>query len=184
MGYGWVVGFIARRVVPRSVRRAAHPVRTLKRELTPNTIKTVRRNLSPIDNALYGVERKIFTKKSNGATSKSLTYSHEGCDVAHRTPEAAQNCRKGISQFAYPSSQDSQDYRSPCPTYRSPCPTCGALFFDGQAPMIHLVGLCLQSRRIITYVKSRQIVVYLRQIVVYLREKYEKVYETFFISRR
>jgi hypothetical protein len=164
------VGFITRRVVPRSVRRAAHPVRTLKRELTPNTIKNVRRSLSPIDNALYGVERKIFTKRGSGTTSNSLTYSHEGCDVAHRSPEATQNCRKGISQLAYPSSQDSQ-------YYRSPCPTCGALFFDGQAPMIHLAGLCLQSRRIITYVQSRQIVVYLREI-------YEKVYETFFISRR
>ena len=164
------MGFIGRRVVPRSVRRAANPIRTLKRELTPKTIKSVRRNFSPIDNALYGVERKIFTKKRTGATSKSMTYSHEGCDVAHRTAEAAQNCRKGISQSAYPSSQDSQ-------YYRSPCPTCGALFFDGQAPMIHLVGLCLQSRRIITYVQSRKIVMYLREI-------YEKVYETFFISRR
>jgi hypothetical protein len=37
-------------------------VRTAKRAATPKTIKKARRALSPIDNAMYDVERKLNTK--------------------------------------------------------------------------------------------------------------------------
>jgi hypothetical protein len=56
------MGFLTRALVPRGVRRAAHPVRTAKRAATPKTIKKARRALSPIDNAMYDVERKLNTK--------------------------------------------------------------------------------------------------------------------------
>jgi len=112
------MGFLSRRLIPREVRRAAHPMRAIKRELTPRAVKSVRRAAHPIDNALYGIERKIFTKKqSRSNASGKLTYSHSGCDVAHRTQEAAQNCRRGndyIEQLSKPS------------VFETNCPKCGA----------------------------------------------------------
>ena len=112
------MGFLSRRLIPREIRRAVHPVRALKRELTPRAVKSVLRAAHPIDNALYGIERKIFTKKQSGSTaSQKLTYSHSGCDVAHRTPEAAQNCRRG---------NDFDESPSEPSVFETNCPKCGA----------------------------------------------------------
>lgn len=128
------MGFISRRIIPRSVRRAAHPVRAIKRELTPRPIKNARRALSPIDNAIYGVERKIFTKQRRSSSSNALTYSHEGCDVAHRTPEAAQKCRKGSNQQFVSNVEEPNQFESSCPRCGSyinvkmdDCPGCNLL---------------------------------------------------------
>jgi hypothetical protein len=57
------VGFLTRRLVPRSVRRATHPVRTVRRAVTPKPIKRARRAMHPVSNAKYSVERNLFTKK-------------------------------------------------------------------------------------------------------------------------
>jgi len=101
------------------VRRAVHPVRAIKRELTPRSIKNARRALNPIDNALYGLERRIFTKPRRGSSSGSPAYFHDGCDVAHRTPVAAQRCRKG-------SDQDAVSYAEEPSQFESSCPKCGS----------------------------------------------------------
>jgi hypothetical protein len=58
------MGFLTRRLVPRSVRRAAHPVRTVKRAATPKVVKKARRSLHPVSNAVYGLERSIPTGRS------------------------------------------------------------------------------------------------------------------------
>ena len=58
------MGFLSRRLIPRTVRRATHPVRTVKRAVTPKPVKQVRRALHPIDNAVYGVTLSIGTKSS------------------------------------------------------------------------------------------------------------------------
>jgi hypothetical protein len=85
------MGFLTRMLVPRGVRRAAHPVRSVKRAVTPKVVKRARRSLSPVDNAVYSVERKRNTKPHRRAAS----FTHPNCSVKHRTYEAAEKCAKG-----------------------------------------------------------------------------------------
>jgi hypothetical protein len=87
------VGFLSRLFIPRGVRRAMHPARTLKRAATPKSIKRARRALHPIDNAVYSFERSLNTKRSRRSTA--AIYRHGACPVKHRTPEAAGRCRRG-----------------------------------------------------------------------------------------
>lgn len=61
------MGFLSRALVPRGVRRATHPVRTVKRAATPKTVKQIQHAAHPIDNAIYGVERSLNTKRNAGA---------------------------------------------------------------------------------------------------------------------
>lgn len=56
------MGFLTRRLMPRSVRRAAHPVRTVKRAATPKAVKQMRRAAHPVSNAKYSIERSLATK--------------------------------------------------------------------------------------------------------------------------
>lgn len=85
------VGFLSRLLVPRGVRRALHPVRTVRRAVTPKPVKQLRRALHPIDNAVYAAERALTTKGRKRAT----VYRHGGCPVKHRTAAAAMGCTKG-----------------------------------------------------------------------------------------
>lgn len=85
------MGFLSRIFVPRGVRRALHPGRTLKRALTPKVVKSARRALNPVDNAAYGVTRALNTKPRR--RGKRVVYRHGACPVKHRTPEAAEKCR-------------------------------------------------------------------------------------------
>jgi len=85
------MGFLSRMLVPRSVRRAANPVRTLRSAVTPKPIKKVRRAMHPVDNAVYGVQRSLNTKPRRG--SSAPTYTHGGCPTKHRSPEARAKCR-------------------------------------------------------------------------------------------
>lgn len=55
------MGFLSRLLIPRSVRRAMHPVRTVKRAATPKAVKKARRALHPVDNIVYGAERQVIT---------------------------------------------------------------------------------------------------------------------------
>ena len=95
------MGFLSRLLVPRSVRRAMHPVRTAKRAATPKVVKKATRAMHPLDNAVYSVERSVATslrsgrKRSEKARRKgrSSVHRHGSCPVAHRTPEAAAKCR-------------------------------------------------------------------------------------------
>ena len=86
------MGFLSRMFVPRGVRRAMHPVRTAKSAVTPKSVKRVRRAMHPIDNAVYGIERSLNTKRRR--TSRAPVYRHGTCTVNHRTPEAAAKCRR------------------------------------------------------------------------------------------
>ena len=93
------MGFLSRLLVPRSVRRAAHPVHTVKRAATPKIVKKTRRAMHPLDNAVYGVERSAATSLRSGRKrrgrrkGRAPVYRHGSCPVAHRTPEAAAKCR-------------------------------------------------------------------------------------------
>jgi hypothetical protein len=62
------MGMISRRVVPRGVRRAVHPARTVKSAITPKPVKQVRRAMHPVDNAVYAAERSLNTKGSSGGS--------------------------------------------------------------------------------------------------------------------
>jgi hypothetical protein len=85
------MGFFTRMLVPRPVRRAMHPVRTVKSAVTPKPIKQVRRAMHPLDNAVYGLERALNTKPRRAV--RSPAYQHGACPVRHRTPDAAARCR-------------------------------------------------------------------------------------------
>ena len=82
------MGFLTRALVPRKVRRVAHPVRSVKRAATPKSVKRARRSLHPVSNAGYSITRKLNTKPRR----RSPVYRHAGCSVNHRTQEAANKC--------------------------------------------------------------------------------------------
>lgn len=90
---GAKVGFFSRLLVPRSVRRAMHPGRAVKRAVTPKAVKRVRRAMHPIDNAVYSVQRSAATTIRSGRKRKTRIYYHGNCPVNHRSPEAAAKCR-------------------------------------------------------------------------------------------
>jgi hypothetical protein len=79
------MGFITRAVVPRSVRRAAHPVRTARRAATPRSVKSARRALHPVDNALYAATRGSRRRRP----ARSTAYQSRPARPAPRrlTPE-------------------------------------------------------------------------------------------------
>lgn len=84
------MGFLSRLLVPRGVRRAMHPVRTVKRAATPKSIKRARRALHPVDSAVYSLERSLTTKRRR---SPQPVYRHGDCPVRHRSYGAAARCR-------------------------------------------------------------------------------------------
>jgi hypothetical protein len=87
------VGFLSRLFIPRSVRRAVHPGRAVKRAITPKSVKRARRAMHPISNAAYGVTRSLNTKPRRSG-SKQRVYRHGTCTVNHRSIDAASNCRR------------------------------------------------------------------------------------------
>jgi hypothetical protein len=94
------MGFLRRRLVPRSVRRATHPVRTLKRAATPKSVRRAQYQLwsikDPLRRATRGALASVLPGAAKGKTSTpALHFTHSGCTVNHRTIEAAQRCRNG-----------------------------------------------------------------------------------------
>ena len=85
------MGFLSRMFVPRGVRRAMHPTRTVKSALTPKSVKRARRALHPISNATYSLERSLTTKRRR---SPAPVYRHGSCPVKHRSGKAAARCRR------------------------------------------------------------------------------------------
>jgi hypothetical protein len=66
------MGLLTRALVPRSVRRAAHPVRTAKSAATPRVIKQARNVMNPVDSAVYhGIERPLNTKPRKRTTTRT-----------------------------------------------------------------------------------------------------------------
>ena len=68
-----------------------HPVRGVKRAVTPKAIKKARRAVHPLDNAAYAVTRSLNTKPR--PKRKTPAYNHDSCPINHRTPAAAAKCR-------------------------------------------------------------------------------------------
>ena len=87
------MGFLSRLLIPRSVRRATHPVRAVKRAVTPKAVKKARRAMHPVSNAKYSVERSIATSLRSGSKPKAKVYRHGNCPVKHRSAEAAARCK-------------------------------------------------------------------------------------------
>jgi hypothetical protein len=87
------VSFLTRLLIARSVRRAMHPGRAVKRAVTPRSIKRVRHAMHPLSNAIYDVERSLNTKQRR-SNSRSPAYHHGTCTVNHRSAEAAAKCRR------------------------------------------------------------------------------------------
>jgi len=91
------MGFFTRRLIPRKVRRIAHPIRAVKRAVTPKPVKKVLRGVSivrnPLGNAAYAVERSVFTKKRKKRSSPAPVYRHGKCPIKHRSSEVAMRCK-------------------------------------------------------------------------------------------
>ena len=89
------MGFFSRLLIPRGLRRALHPGRTVKRVMTPKVVKKGRRALHPVDNAVYTVERTITTTLRSGGKRRTSTkvWRHGTCPVKHRSAQAAARCR-------------------------------------------------------------------------------------------
>lgn len=87
------VGFFSRLLVPRSVRRAMHPGRAVKRAVTPKAIKKASRALHPLDNAVYSLQRSAATSIRSGRRAKTRVFRHGRCPINHRSAEAAARCR-------------------------------------------------------------------------------------------
>ena len=89
------MGFFSRLFVPRSVRRAMHPGRAVKRAVTPKVVKKASRALHPVDNAVYSMQRSVATAIRSGGKKKSKApvFRHDSCHVSHRSAEAAARCR-------------------------------------------------------------------------------------------
>src|ERR1017187_9428220 len=88
-----IVGFFSRLLVPRSMRRAVHPGRAVKRAVTPKAVKKARRALHPVDNAKYSVQRSVATTIRSDRKRKARVWRHGNCPVNHRSPETADLCR-------------------------------------------------------------------------------------------
>lgn len=86
------MGFLSRLFIPRSVRRAVHPGRAVKRAITPKSAKRARRAMHPLSNAAYGVTRSLNTKPRRYA--RQPAYHHGTCTVNHRSLAAAAKCRR------------------------------------------------------------------------------------------
>lgn len=75
---GGFLGFLSRLLIPRSVRRATHPVRTARRAVTPRPVKKVQRAMHPLDSAVYSVERSISTSIRNGSRASKVPRATPG----------------------------------------------------------------------------------------------------------
>ena len=89
------VGFFSRLLVPRSARRAVHPVRSARRAVTPKSVKRIRRAAHPVSNAIYGIERSLTTKPRS--RTRRPVWHHGTCTINHRTEAAAARCRRTTS---------------------------------------------------------------------------------------
>jgi hypothetical protein len=94
------MGFLSRRLVPRRVRRAAHPLRAARRAATPKALKKAAWATHPVDSAVYSMERTAATslrtstkpRASTRSTGRARIYRRGNCPVAHRSPQAAATC--------------------------------------------------------------------------------------------
>lgn len=93
------MGFLSRLLISRSVRRAMHPGRAVKRAVTPRSVKKLKRAMHPVSNARYSMERSVSTQIRSAARSGSkrrtttAAYRHGSCPVRHRSADAAARCR-------------------------------------------------------------------------------------------
>jgi hypothetical protein len=87
------VGFFSRLFIPRSVRRAVHPGRAVKRTVTPKVVKKAGQAMHPIDNATYSVQRSVATTIRSGRKRKAAVFRHGSCPVNHRGAEVAARCK-------------------------------------------------------------------------------------------
>lgn len=67
------MGFLTRALVPRSARRAMHPVRTAKSAATPRVVKQARSALNPIDSTIYSAERALNTKSRKSGRPRTMS---------------------------------------------------------------------------------------------------------------
>lgn len=96
------MGFISRRLVPRRVRRAIHPVRTAKRAVyraavprsVRRTVSTARKVAHPVSAVGYAAEKALFGPHRRRPSRTGTSAAYGTCGVRHRSPRTAANCRK------------------------------------------------------------------------------------------
>jgi hypothetical protein len=100
------MGFLSRLFIPRSIRRALHPVRSAKRvvrkAIVPKSVRRVTYVASQIANPVsavryHAIERPLATavrgSSQNRSAAPASAYRHGNCPVKHRSPDAAMRCR-------------------------------------------------------------------------------------------
>lgn len=105
------MGVLKRLLIPRKVRRAAHPVRTARRAVTPKPIKKIKRSVYVATNpvgALHGAAENAAVKalrpKGGGGKSRSTTGSKASRYTAPRTrsPKPSQSVATMTSSAVHP----------------------------------------------------------------------------------
>jgi hypothetical protein len=86
-------GLLHQAVCASQRQRAMHPVRTVKRAVTPKPVKKLQRSLHPVSDLEYSVQRSIATSLRPAGKRKAKVYTHGNCPIRHRTPDAAARCR-------------------------------------------------------------------------------------------
>jgi hypothetical protein len=91
------MGFITRRIVPRKVRRLAHPVRASKRAVVPKPVRralgTAQKVAHPVRTLGYSAEKAVFGPHSKTRRARTPASSYGNCGVHHRSRETAAKCR-------------------------------------------------------------------------------------------
>ena len=99
------MGFLSRTFVPRSVRRAVHPVRTAKsavrKAVVPKSVRKITYSVNQVAHPIsavkyHAIERPLTTAirgNSRKTSSQAPVYRHGTCPVNHRSPDTAARCR-------------------------------------------------------------------------------------------
>lgn len=143
------MGFFTRMLVPRSVRHAAHPVRTVRRAATPRTIKKAQRALNPVDNAIYGVQRSLNTKSRTPAKRFCRT-------CGQRLPRGAPGGQRYCSAACRPSRAQAAPVARPAPSplrqrQRAPEPGFWEGFGDGGLAMVVKTSLAVLALAVLIW---------------------------------
>jgi hypothetical protein len=86
-----------RRTVPRSVRRAAHPVRTVKRAVTPRPVRQVSRAIHTVTNPLGAAENMLINSVTSSRSRGRRTTTGSRGRTARPTTSRAASASHAVS---------------------------------------------------------------------------------------
>lgn len=106
------MGYLKRRLVPRSVRRVAHPVRTATRAVTPQSIKTVKRATWKVAHPVAATKSAIEREVVDSVLGKPTRKPSSGAGSGSRRPDAFSAARPNADRVQAPASDPSPPRRA------------------------------------------------------------------------